>query len=373
MMPEHFRQQGYESFGVGKWHNGPDAYARAFSSGAEIFFGGMDDHWQVPACAFAPDGRYPPPRPHPMKFLPWEETVIDKRFDHIGAKHSSELFADAACSFLRSHSGDQPFFAYISFMAPHDPRTMPAEYRERYNPATLPLPPNLAPAHPFDNGALDLRDELLANRPRVAAEIREHLADYYAMITHLDVQIGQILETLRQCDALENTIVILAGDNGLAVGQHGLLGKQNMYDHSVRVPLIMMGPGIPAGLQTDALCYLIDIFPTLCQLADLPLPATVEGLSLLPLLRSETSTHRPYLHFAYTDCQRAVTDGRYKLIEYRVDGTSTTQLFDRQRDPWEQHDLSANPDFAETVANLRIQLHRWYTDYDDRAISFWIE
>ena len=107
-IPEYFRQQGYQTFGTGKWHNGTESYARSFSSGAEIFFGGMDDHWNVPACNFAEDGIYPDPRPHPIRWLPWESAETEKRFDHLTpGVHSSELFAGAACEFLQQHDPDQ--------------------------------------------------------------------------------------------------------------------------------------------------------------------------------------------------------------------------------------------------------------------------
>ena len=149
-MPEHFGDMGYQTFGTGKWHNGPDAYARSFSDGAEIFFGGMDDHWQVPACNFHPDGHYPAPRPHPVHWLPGERSMTDKRYDHVAqGVHSSELFAAATCDFLARRDRSRPFFAYVAFMAPHDPRTMPPEYLALYDPAQLDLPPTLCRLTPL--------------------------------------------------------------------------------------------------------------------------------------------------------------------------------------------------------------------------------
>ncbi len=371
-MPEHFGDAGYQTFGTGKWHNGPDAYARSFSDGAEIFFGGMDDHWQVPACDFHPDGDYPDPRPHPVYWLPGERAMTDKRYDHVAqGVHSSELFATATCAFLARRDHSRPFFAYVAFMAPHDPRTMPPEYLALYDPEQLDLPPNFMSTHPFDNGALDVRDEKLARQPRDPDEIRRHLADYYAMITHLDAQIGRILLSLREIDQLENTIIVLAGDNGLALGQHGLMGKQNLYDHSVRVPLVIAGPGVPAGERRDALCYLIDIFPTLCDLTGCPTPPSVEGHSLRPVLDDADAAHRDVLLFAYQDVQRAARDERYKLIEYAVDNSLTRQLFDCVQDPWEMHNVAANPVHSERLQALSSELDRWRTELDDWGDAFW--
>lgn len=247
LLGEHLRRAGYATFGTGKWHNGSDAYARAFSHGDEIFFGGMEDHWNVPACHFDPTGRYETRTP--VSVDPWRTNALTyKQCDHITAgKHSSELFADAAIAFLQEHDGASPFFMYLSFMAPHDPRTMPREYLEMYDPAAIDLPPNLLPEHPFDNGELRVRDELLEAWPRTPEAIRRHIAEYYAMITHADAQMARVMAALEEAGEAENTIIIFAGDNGLALGQHGLMGKQNLYDHSLRVPLVVSGPGVPAG------------------------------------------------------------------------------------------------------------------------------
>lgn len=360
-LPEYFRQLGYETFGTGKWHNGPESFARSFSAGAEIFFGGMDDHWNVPACDFAEDGNYPPLRSHPISLLPGTITHIDKQYDHItSGKHSTELFADATCAFLTEHDTVKPFFAYVSFMAPHDPRTMPQDFLEMYDPDSLTLPPNFMPRHPFDNGALFLRDEKLAAMPRQEQEIRQHLAEYYAMISHLDSEIGRIMQALQAIGEYENTIILLAGDNGLALGQHGLMGKQNLYDHSVRVPLIMSGPGVPAGEIRTSFCYLSDIFPTLCDLVERPIPQSVESISLYSALHNPEYIHRGRLYFAYKDLQRAVMTPEFKLIEYTVADIRTTQMFSRAVDAWETINLADDPGYYDTVAELRTDLNDWY-------------
>ena len=243
MLGEHLQANGYRTWGTGKWHNGPASFARSFSDGAEIFFGGMDDHWNVPAFNHDPTGKYDSvllqcPNPNQSNALKI------RKGDHVTAgKHSSELFAEGAIDWLEKYDTDDPFFMYISFMAPHDPRTMPQEYLDMYDPEDIPLPENFMGGHPFDNGDLKVRDEVLEDFPRDPYKVRQHIAEYYAMITHLDAQMGRVLDTISACGMADNTIVVFAGDNGLAVGQHGLFGKQNMYEHSVRVPLIFSGPG----------------------------------------------------------------------------------------------------------------------------------
>jgi arylsulfatase A-like enzyme len=184
------------------------------------------------------------------------------------------------------------------------------------------------------------------------------------MITHLDAQIGRVLEALTESGHAENTIILLAGDNGLAIGRHGLMGKQNMYDHSLHVPLIMSGPAVPENQRSDALCYLLDIYPTLCDLIGMPIPESVEGKSLVPAMQKGAGA-RDTLFFAYRGVQRAVQDGRFKLIEYVVEGQRHTQLYDLQADPYEVNDLSKEAEYTSHLESLRSALRRWRKELDD--------
>ena len=228
MLGETLQRAGYTVFGAGKWHNGPASHGRNFNAGAEIFYGGMDDHWNMPVCDFDPTGEYPQRIHQTVDFV--KQRVVEKIADHIHAgRHSSVLFCDAAIEFLRRWTSPDPFFIYVGFTAPHDPRTMPRQYLEMYAPTDLPLGDNFMPEHPFDNGELLVRDELLAAYPRDPHEASRHLAAYYGIITHLDAQIGRVLDALLETGQLENTIIVLAGDNGLALGRHGLMGKQSLY------------------------------------------------------------------------------------------------------------------------------------------------
>ena len=139
-----------------------------------------------------------------------------------------------------------------------------------------------------------IRDEVLAPFPRTPEIVQQHIADYYGMITHMDAEMGRVLQTLAANGHLENTIIIYTADHGLAVGQHGLLGKQNLYDHSIRVPSIFAGPGVPEGVTVDALTYLYDVFPTVCDLTDVACPDTAEGCSLVPLMNGNVESVRPH-------------------------------------------------------------------------------
>ena len=263
---------------------------------------------------------------------------------------SSQVHADGVIQFLRTRKSDQPFFIYLAPPVPHDPRVAPKEFMDLYPPASIPLPASFMPVHPFDNGEMTVRDEMLAPWPRTPEIIRRHLADYYACITCLDHHLGRIFDCLKDLGQLTNTVVVFAGDNGLSLGEHGLMGKQNLYEYGgMHVPLVIAGPGIKHG-RSDAFVYLYDLFPTICELAQVPVPASSEGKSLVPVLKGRPMKQRDCLFTAYKDVQRAVRTDRWKLIRYpQVD---QTQLFDLQADPHELNNLAASPEHAAKVREM---------------------
>jgi len=347
LFPEVFRQAGYETYGIGKWHNGPPLFARCFNHAANVFFGGMTDHLTLEVADYDPSGEYPAAKRHP------------------GGQFSSELFSDSAIHFLNDHPKEKPFLMYVAYTAPHDPRMPPKEYAALYNPDRIEVPPNFLPQHPFDNGELHVRDEELAPFPRTQDRIRHEIADYYGMITHLDAQICRVLATLDKNGLKDSTYVVFAADNGLAVGQHGLLGKQNLYDHSIRVPLIVAGPGIFQGEKREGLCYLLDLFPTLCEWAGLPTHPSVEGRNLVPMLRSSRNKGRQSVFLAYRNVQRGIRTDDWKLIRYNAGGQQRLQLFDLRNDPWEMRDLASSAKYAGQIRNLDAELKQWMRTVDD--------
>ena len=166
---------------------------------------------------------------------------------------------------------------------------------------------------------------------------------------------------------LDDTIIVFAADNGLAVGQHGLMGKQSLYDHSVRVPLIFAGPGIPKAQKNDALVYLLDIYPTLCDLSGMEIPASVEGMSLAASIQNPALGGREWLYLAYGKSIRGVTNGAHKLIEYSAGGGRATQLFDLKADPAETHNLADEPDQRERIGGMRAKMAQLRDEWDDRS------
>ena len=373
-LPEFFGEAGYRTFATGKWHNGPEAFNRCYAEGKSIFFGGMDNHWNVPIVDRHPLDEYPEPGSH--GFRPGGNRVLEPRsriFERYSSgTHSSELFAQTVIDFLREHdrsNDDRPFFAYGAFMAPHDPRTAPGEYHAMYDPGPVELPRNVFEEHPFDNGHIHGRDEDLASHPRDVDEVRRHIADYYAMITHLDAQVGRVLETLSQLGQRDNTIVIFTADHGLAVGQHGLMGKQNVYDHSVRIPLVFRGPGIPEGTTRDAFTYHQDLYPTIAALAGMSAPDSLDGDSLSSVIKDDAAGHRDTAFTAFGETQRAVSTDRYKLIENFPDAERRTQLFDLHNDPTETTNLADDSAHRDDIERLRKRLDTWRETVDDPALK----
>lgn len=342
--PEMFAQSGYSTFITGKWHNGAESVVRVFQQGKAIFLGGMGDPFKLP-----------------LQDISAEHKLENK---HESGEHSVKCFADAAIDFIQQSTAGQPFLCYVAFNGPHDPRVAPQKYQEKYNAQQPPLPPNFLPVHPFNNGALTIRDEALAPWPRTSEIVRQHLADYYAYVEFMDDQIGRILNSLKESGRLENTIIVFSSDHGLAIGSHGLFGKQNLYEHSMRSPLMIAGPGIPKGQQTSAMCYLLDIFPTLGELAGVSAPSGSEGRSLTPVLVDPTKTYRSCILTAYANTQRAIRDDRWKLVVFPQ--INKTQLFDLQSDPDEMHDLSNDPKHKQELARLTALLREQQQDASDR-------
>jgi arylsulfatase A-like enzyme len=273
--------------------------------------------------------------------------------------------ADRTIEFLRRWRKDQPFFLYLAGPNPHDPRVAAPEFLARYDRDKIPLPPNYLPLHPIDNGDLFVRDERLAPWPRTEEEIRRHWHEYLAVVTQMDHHIGRIFEAVRRTAEWDNTIFLFTSDQGLAMGSHGLMGKQNLYDHSMRSGLIVAGPGIPRNKRVDTLAYLFDVFPTICELAGMPAPAGLEGRSLVPVLRDPKKTVRDTVFLGYKDLQRAVRRANWKLIRYPH--VNRNQLFDLGTDPHERNDLSTAPEHAGRVKELLTRMEQQQELYGDTA------
>ena len=250
---------------------------------------------------------------------------------------------------------DKPFLIYFGLSHPHDPRYGPEDLVAKYgannrgpgdtpNAKAPPLPANWLPAHPFHHGQPGLRDEERVQgvlKKRDEATVRNEIGRDYACIENIDNQVGRVLKKLKEIGELDNTYIFFTADHGIAVGRHGLMGKQNLYEHTWRVPYIVRGPGIKSGSRSDAMIYLSDSLPTFCELTGVEQPESIQTKSFAPLLKGETDKGRPHVYGIYCGGtkpgMRSIKTGRYKLIKYDVlDGkVRETQLFDLKKNPQE--------------------------------------
>jgi len=352
---------GYETHMAGKWHLSDASLKRSFQATGPVS-GGMFES--------GPEA-YDRPKPG-NTWTPWDTSLKGqwlqtKQWEPAArepVRHSAAVWADYASDYLLGRAGKaQPFFLYTGFNSPHDPRQAPKEFVDRYPAARIEVPPNYLPEHPFDQGDNRVRDEKLAPFPRSREAVQVHRAEYYAHITYMDTQVGRILDALDRSGQAGNTYVIFTADHGLAVGQHGLMGKQNVYDHSIRMPLMIAGPGIRAGRRVDHLVYQHSVFATTCELAGVAVPKTVEFPSLAGLVRGKGGPPHDAVFCYYQGFQRAVRDTRHKLIVYPKAGV--TQLFDVQADPWETVNLANRPEQARVRAALLARLHRFQKELGD--------
>jgi choline-sulfatase len=240
---------------------------------------------------------------------------------------------------------------YVGFNAPHDPRQAPQEYLDMYPVEKISVPPNFLPEHPFDQGEHKTRDELLAPFPRTEYDVRVHRREYYAIITHMDAQIGRIFDALKASGKADNTYVIVTADHGLAVGEHGLMGKQNQYECSMRMPLIIAGPNIKPGKRVDEMVYQHSMYATTCDLAGVAIPKHVEFPSLAPMLHSDSPQPiNDAMYGRLTELQRSIRTKSHKLIFYPH--LNRYQVFDLEKDPWEMHDLVDDPAYVGVKKDL---------------------
>ncbi|MDT0552680.1 sulfatase-like hydrolase/transferase [Urechidicola vernalis] len=334
------KNAGYDTYMTGKWHVRLDAN--------KLF----DEVRHVrPGMPNQTNKRYA------RKFLEnepdtWSPYDTSNKGYWKGGKHWSVVVADNTLDYLRkSKEGENPFFMYVAFNAPHDPRQSPKKYVDMYPIENIAVPESFLPEYPYAEEAAsgkDLRDEQLAPFPRTEYSVKVNRQEYYAIITHMDAQIGRILDALEQTGQIDNTYIIFTADHGLAVGDHGFIGKQNMYDQSMRVPMIISGPRIPKSKQIHEMVYLQDAMATSLEIAEVKKPNYVAFNSLLPLTKnSNKKSKNQEVYGAYLDNQRMLRSKDFKLIVYPTIGK--IRFYDIKNDPNEIRDLALNPSYSKEV------------------------
>ena len=307
-----------------------------------------------------------------------------------------------------------PFLIYYGFSHPHDVRDGKLELLKKYgavnhldpnilppaNPRQPPLPVNWLPEHPFDHGHTTVRDEVGVKgvwKKRDERTIRNEMGREFACSENIDIQIGRVLRKLEEMGELDHTYVIYTADHGMAIGRHGLQGKQNLYEHTWRIPFIVKGPGIEPGSRVPGNIYLLDVLATLCDLAKIKTPKTSEGKSFKGVLMGVKKKVRDALYGVYCGGgrpgSRCVKKGDWKLTQYEVTKTGVrhTQLFNLKENPHEfireHHDpkvvvmtgvkpttkqvnLAGDPDFAHKLKEMEALLLDEMRRLDD-PYRFW--
>lgn len=362
-LPQHFKQHGYHVQGFSK-----------------IYHGGYDDppSWTVPhqipkgVSSFGPQGqallkklRDQAPTPEEkdrVRGLPWEapEVADDRLID--GATASMAIGAMEAAK-------DKPFFLAVGFLRPHLPFVAPKKYWDLYQESDFklagnPEPPKDAPKYAATTwGELRAYHGIPKTGPLTDDQARKMIHGYHASISYMDAQVGRLLEAVDRLGLREKTVVVLWGDHGWQLGEHGFWCKHTNYEVATRAPLIVSAPGMKAaGRKTDALVEFVDIFPSLAERCGLPAPAGVEGTSFVPLLDDPA---RPWKKGAISQYPRGVpgqgkvmgyalrTD-RYRLVEWRAPSGSFVEheLYDLEKDPGENVNLARLPEHAGRVRDL---------------------
>lgn len=369
-LPQHFKNNGYYSHGVGK-----------------IYHPGYNDEpsWSVPWEAtkgkgFGPDGlklldelkakaKAAGADVTRVRGLPFEAPDVADDYLNDG------WTANRAIDILKSRKGKaEPFFLAVGFAKPHLPFVAPKKYRDLYDPAKLPLaafagaPKNAPPYAPAPGGELRAYHNIPRNGPIPPDTARQLVHHYYAAVSYMDAQLGRVLDALQEQGLADNTVVIFWGDHGWHLGDHGMWCKHSNYEQATRAALVMRVPGQKAaGKPTDALVEFVDIYPTLADVCGLPRPEGVEGHSFAPLL---DEPKRPWKAAVFSQYPRgsketgplmgyAVRTDRYRYVEWRKrNGTEVVarELYDYQADPGEDRNVAGDPANKEIVDKLAKQL-----------------
>lgn len=354
--PKLMQTAGYDTYMTGKWHVQAKP-KKIFNHVGHVLRGMPFD---------TPEGYNRPLNENDTLWKPWK-----KEFGGYwkGGKHWSELVKDDAVSFIDSASlKDDPFFMYIAFNAPHDPRQAPKKYVDMYPLENISIPESFVPEYPYNEtmgAGRKLRDERLAPFPRTEYSIKVNRQEYYAITTHLDDQIKDILDALEKKGLKENTYIFFSSDHGLSVGEHGLMGKQSMYDHSLRMPLMVVGPDLPKGKKIDTDVYMQDIMATSLELAGVEKPEYVEFNSFLNMIKgNENQGFYESVYGTYEKgSQRMIRKDGYKLILYPK--STKILLYDLKNDPLELDDLASNPENTGKIKSLFKDLIQLQKDMKD--------
>ena len=388
-LAETLSSAGYQSIYSGKWHNDGHPLERGYDRVAALYSaGGGARGVKLPEL----DDRQRPLTGYRGWTFKDQDNQPQLRKGVGLLPDNSRQIADGVIGVIQAGSPSQPLFLHVNFAFPHDPRQWPQGMRDSYLSSEMRLPSNFREGHGFDHGNQGGRDEVLLPRPLKPSDVREELAIYYAMVSDVDRQVGRIVEALKKAGRLGRTLFVYTSDQGLALGSHGLLGKQNQYEHSICSPLIMVGPSgfsdsgsssdnddliydlpvaswqaVPSNKRVSAIVELSDLFPTFCDFAGISVPPTVQGKSLLPLLSGRVSQIHQSTFGVFTHTQRMICNDRWKYILYPQ--AKREQLFDLLNDPDELEDRSQHASCQDIVVKMREELESWRLKHHDPILQ----
>lgn len=391
-IPQHFKANGYESVGIGKifdprcvdgdstmdepsWSR---AYVKTPYNPAEEF--GLINADTVAAI------RVKKKEAQSQGITGWNkvrdfiggtppaegsEDVADEAYE------DGEIAAASVALIRELAAGDKPFFLAVGFKKPHLPFVAPKKYWDLYDRAALPLAtfqkmPDGAPAFHFQdswelkNGSYSgiMKDGLQPDDVQ-----RELIHGYYACVSYMDAQVGKLMRALEEAGVADRTVIVLWGDHGWHLGDHGMWCKHTNYEQATRIPLIIYSPRMPGGSRPNAPVEFVDVFPTLCDLVGIPTPENLDGVPLTPMMKDSTASVKAV---AISQFPRNVPGGgeamgyafrnmRYRYIEwvkkdYRAGAKNgeiiARELYDYETDPLEQRNLAEDPAYADALADL---------------------
>ena len=371
ILSEIFKTAGYRTAHLGKWHVGPESEMLRRGFDRAVMRGEFREHIRSSGA-----------QAQVRDLITRDYIIKDYPFAGVTSLDGEDFYETWLCrraeEWLRANAtSGQPFFCCVSTPGPHPGYVVPERYAALYDPAEMELWPNIADdladkpsVHRF------FRDSITQSGTVTPDEWRTCIARYYAFVTLIDEQFGRLIDLLDELEVAQDTIVLFVSDHGDLIGAHQLWDKGPMlYEEQIHIPLVVRWPGVvPAGQSCDQMISLIDLMPTLVEMAGLSLPQPVDGHSIGPFLKGEEIVDWPddvYIQYSGEGISlysiRAVRSRRYKYVYYPFD---LDELYDAEADPWEMHNLAQEPEAAPILAEMRARMARWMERVGDVMIEW---
>ncbi|MBR9908817.1 MAG: sulfatase [Gammaproteobacteria bacterium] len=362
-----FKDAGYHTISNGKvFHSRDDSDKKSWSEAA------WEPKAKGPAYYSEDSKKYVKPTERFGDKGPWYESANQPDEAYYDGQVKQKTVSDLK----RLAKSDQPFFIAAGFRRPHLPFNAPKKYFDlykntRFQPSELRDKPINAPESLKGSGEIHVYH--FKNHEYNSDEFhRLSLLGYYAAVSFIDQQVGEVITALDELGLRENTIIVLTSDHGFNLGEHNFWGKHNTLNTALQIPLIIDAPGKKSGLESGALVSLVDIFPTLVELSGLKanthLKQQMVGRSLYPLLDDPTTTHKPFVYSRFKEGDTVISDQLIYTEYITAEGHKESMLFDLSRDPKETINVVSDPEYQQDIARLSKQLQKFITS-SERYLS----